>query len=179
MYENQSKLNQHPSKNNSQINAPMWIDFRSNLARFWGRGKPQSSWLGAGETRILFSITFWIDFWLICYRFSTPKSIKIRSKTINQSSQRHNNQKTKILTNRWFLQYSRALGYVMLCTKINKNWTNIHQKTTLKSMLQFWSILEPTWLYIGRVLGSRWGQDGAKMAPNRFKNLSQNQSKKW
>ena len=26
---------QHPLENNSQINAQMWIDFRSNLARFW------------------------------------------------------------------------------------------------------------------------------------------------
>ena len=43
-------------------------------------------------------------------------------------------------------------------------------------MLQFWSILEPTWLYFGGGFG---GQDGAKMAPNRFKNRSQNRSKKW
>ena len=57
----------------------------------------------------------------------------------------------------------------MLCTKINKNWTNIHQKTTLKSMLQFWSILEPTWLYFGRVLGvkmgPRWHQIASKIDP--------------
>ena len=26
---------QHPSKNNSQINAPILIDFRTNLALFW------------------------------------------------------------------------------------------------------------------------------------------------
>ena len=65
------------------------------------------------------------------------------------------------------LQYDRALGYVMLYTKINKKWSNIHQKTTLKSMLQFWSILEPTWLYFGKVLGDkpRWHQIGSKINP--------------
>ena len=37
----------------------------------------------------------------------------------------------------------------MLCTKINKNCANIHPKTTLKSMLQCGSILDPTWLDFG------------------------------
>ena len=37
----------------------------------------------------------------------------------------------------------------MLCTKINKNCANIHPKTTLKSMLQRGSLLDPTWLDFG------------------------------
>ena len=37
-------------------------------------------------------------------------------------------------------------------------------------MLQFWSILEPTWLYFGRVLGAKldpkWYQIAVKIDPN-------------
>ena len=61
-----------------------------------------------------------------------------------------------------FLQYNRALGYVMLSTKSHKNRPNIHQKTALKFMLQFSSILEPTWLCFEKVWGTRWGPDGTK-----------------
>ena len=63
-----------------------------------------------------------------------------------------------------FLQYIRALGYVMLCTTINKNRPNILQKTVLKSMLQLGSILEPTWLHFGRVLGAKMGPSWFQMA---------------
>ena len=75
-----------------------------------------------------------------------------------------------MLKNHCNLEYDRALGYVMLYTKINKTWSNIHQKTTLKSMLQFWSILEPTWLYFGKVWGAKlepkWYQIALKIDPN-------------
>ena len=68
-----------------------------------------------------------------------------------------------------FLQYNRALGYVMLYTKINKHGANIHQKTTLKSMLQCSLILETTWLYFGKVwgvkMGPRWHQIASKIDP--------------
>ena len=66
--------------------------------------------------------------------------------------------------NHYNLQYDRALGYVMLYTKINQKWSNIHQKTTLKSMLQFWSILEPTWLHFGRGLGVKMEPSGHQIA---------------
>ena len=60
---------------------------------------------------------------------------------------------------------NRALGHVMLGTKINKNRPNIHQKTALKSTLQFGSILEPTWLHFGRILGAKMGPSWLQMAP--------------
>ena len=69
---------------------------------------------------------------------------KINQKSIKTSSQQHNNQKTKMLKFHKFLQYNRALGYVMLSTKINQNRPNINQNTDLKFMLQFGPILEPT-----------------------------------
>ena len=57
------------------------------------------------------------------------------------------------------LQYNRALGYVMLFTKIYKNRLNNLQKTALKSMLEVGAILEPTWPHLGTVLRP-------KMEPN-------------
>ena len=55
----------------------------------------------------------------------------------------------------------------MLCTKINNKCSNIHQKTTLKSMLQCGSIFDPTWLDFGKVLGvkmaPRWHQIASKI----------------
>ena len=36
------------------------------------------------------------------------------------------------------------------------------KKAALKFMLQFSSILEPTWLCYGNVWGTRWGPDGTK-----------------
>ena len=53
----------------------------------------------------------------------------------------------------------------MLGSKIGKNRPNILPKTTLKSMLQFRSILEPTWLQFGRVLGAKMGSNWLQMAP--------------
>ena len=64
-----------------------------------------------------------------------------------------------------FLQYNRALGHVMLCTKIDKHRPNIPQKTALKSMLQVGSILEPTWVNFGRVWGVKMGPSWLQMAP--------------
>ena len=72
------------------------------------------------------------------------------------------------------LQYHRALGHIMLSTKIDKNRLNILQKTASKSMLQLGSVLEPTWLHVGKVLG---GQNVAKLAPIGFKNRSQKRNK--
>ena len=53
-------------------------------------------------------------------------------------------------------------GHSMLRQKINNKGSNIHQKTPLKFMLQFGSILESAWLDLGRGWGSKWSQ---KMAP--------------
>ena len=70
-----------------------------------------------------------------------------------------------MLKNHYVLQYNRALGHVMLSTKIYKNRPNILQKTAPKSMLQLGSILEPTWLHFGRVLGAKMGPSWLQMAP--------------
>ena len=68
-----------------------------------------------------------------------------------------------------FLQYIRDLDYVTLCTNIHQNRPNILQKTALKSMLRLRSILEPTWLHFGRVLGvkmePRWHEIAPKIDP--------------
>ena len=69
-----------------------------------------------------------------------------------------------MLKNHCVLQYNRALGHVMLSTKIDKNRSNILQKTASKSMLQLGSILEPTWLHFGRVLGVKIGPSWLQMA---------------
>ena len=50
----------------------------------------------------------------------------------------------------------------MLHTKFYKKRTHIHQKTPLKSRPQLASILEPTWLHFGKVLGAMLGQLGTK-----------------
>ena len=53
----------------------------------------------------------------------------------------------------------------MLSQQINKKRSNIHQKTTLKSRPQLESILEPTWLHFGRVLGAKLGPSWHQIAP--------------
>ena len=53
---------------------------------------------------------------------------------------------------------STMLRCVLQSIKIDQTFI---QKTALKSMLRLRSILEPTWLHFGRVLG-------AKMGPSRF-----------
>ena len=63
------------------------------------------------------------------------------------------------------LQYNRALGHVMLSTKIDKNRPNILQKTAPKSMLQLGSILEPTWPHFVP-------QNPPKMKPSGLQNRS-------
>ena len=105
----------------------------------------------------LFFDRFFID-------FRCQNQPKIYQKSIPKSSQEHINKKLKTSILYCNLQYIRALGYVMLCTKFKKKKTFIiHQKTFLKSTSQLASILGPTWLHFWRVLGS-------KMGPNRFKN---------
>ena len=157
-----------------RFGTPIFFNFGPNLAPTWPptwapnrpkidpRAIQNPSQLASCFRLVLGSI---FDRFLIDFR--PQNRSKINQNSIKTSSQQHNNQKTKMLKNHWFLQYNRALGYVMLSTKINKNRPNIHQKTALKFMLQFWSILEPTWLYFGRVLGAkmgpRWHQIVAKI----------------
>ena len=80
-----------------------------------------------------------------------------------------------MLKKHYVLQYNRALGHVMLNTKVDKNRLNILLKTASKSMLQLGSILEPTWLHFGRVF---WVKNVAKLAPIGSKNRSKKRYKK-
>ena len=54
-------------------------------------------------------------------------------------------------------------GHVILDQKINKNRPNILLKTTLKTIVQLGSILEPTWVYFGRFWVPSWSQVGTKI----------------
>ena len=69
-----------------------------------------------------------------------------------------------MLKNLWFYRYGRALGYVMLNTKIDKNRPSILLKTAPKSTLQFVSILEQTLTKFAPFWEGFGGQDGAKLA---------------
>ena len=66
----------------------------------------------------------------------------------------------------------------MLCTKFNKNGAKIPSKTTVKSTSQLGSILEPTWLHFGRVLGAklepRWHQIAPKVDSKKYEKKNQN-----
>ena len=57
------------------------------------------------------------------------------------------------------LQYIRALGYVMLCTKLKKKWYRNPFKNSSQINTKLGSILHPTWLHFGRFLDP-------KMEPN-------------
>ena len=57
------------------------------------------------------------------------------------------------------LQYSRALGYVMLYTKLNKKWYRNPFNNSSQINTKLGSILHPTWLHFGRFLDP-------KMEPN-------------
>ena len=53
----------------------------------------------------------------------------------------------------------------MWCSETNQNGANIYQKTGLKSTPQLVSILEPTWLHFGMVLGVKMGPSWHQIAP--------------
>ena len=66
------------------------------------------------------------------------------------------------------LDIKKGLHVVALFQKINKNDAKILSKTAFKSTPQLGSILWPTWLHFGRVLGVKmdpsWHQIASKMA---------------
>ena len=96
----------------------------------------------------------------ICMDFWFPNRPKINQNSIKKSTQHHNNQKTKKLIIPRQGRWNRALGHVMLATKMYKNPHSNLQKTGLKST--------PTWFDFV-----------TKLAPNRFRNDSPNPYKKW
>ena len=115
---------------------------------------------------------FLIDFWSIFDPQINKKSIKNRSKS------QPNRPTTKIAKSMKNVEtvYSFCyFGLVMLWWKINKNGAEIPSKTTVKSTPQLASILNPTWLHFGTVLGAKlepsWHQIASKVDPkNETKN---------
>ena len=93
-------------------------------------------------------------------------------KIIPKASQQANNEKSKIAQIRCNLQYDRALGYFNLGRKTKKNVSNILRKLASKTILQFASILDPTWLHFGRVLAPKlkpsWHQNALKINPRTY-----------
>ena len=117
------------------------------------------------QNGIWFLIDFLIDFWSILIDFRPQNQPKTNPKSKKKSSQQHNYQKMKKLISTRQGRWNRALGHVTLGTKISKNRPNIIHKTALKSMLHFWSILDPTWLHFGRLLEAKMGPSWLQMAP--------------
>ena len=99
--------------------------------------------------------------------FRLPNRPKINQNSIKKSTQHHNNQKTKKLIITRQGRWNRALGHVMLATKMYKNPHSNLQKTGLKSTPQLGSILWPTWPHFGRVWGVKmdpsWHQIASEM----------------
>ena len=62
------------------------------------------------------------------------------------------------------LQYIRALGYVMLCTKLKKKWYRNPFKNSSQINTKLGSILHPTWLHFGRVLDPKMEQNSLQIA---------------
>ena len=148
---------------------PSFSDFGANLAPTWlptwAQNRPKidpRAIQNPSQLASCFRSPFGSIFYRFLMDFRPQNRPKINQKSIKRSSQQHNNQKAKMLKKHCVLQYNRALGHVMLSTKIDKNRLNILLETASKSMLQLGSILEPTWLHFGRVLG---GQNVAKLAP--------------
>ena len=93
------------------------------------------------QNGILFWITFWMAFWLIFGGFSASTSTKNQSKInqeVNPTTQQPKYRKTiKFSVSSTFFIDLNYFALGMLNPRIHKKRSNIHPKTTLKSMLQF------------------------------------------
>jgi len=100
-----------------------------------------------------------MDFCSFFGRFLTSKSTENQSKInqkVNPTAQQPKYRKNIKFGNgsTFFIDFSySSLG--MLRSKINKNGAKIPSKTSVKSTSQQGSILEPTWLHFGEVLGAK------------------------
>ena len=145
--------------------APSWLPtWLQNRPKIGPRAIQNPSQLAS-----CFPSPFGCDFYRFLMDFRPPNQPNIKGKSINKSHQQHNNKKTKMFKNHWFLQYIRVLDDVTERATIHKKRPSIFQKIALKSMLQLGSILEPTWLHFGRVLGAKrepsWLQMVSKIDP--------------
>ena len=113
----------------------------------------------------LFFDRFFID-------FRCQNEPKIYQKSTPKSSQEHINKKLKTSILYCNLQYIRALGYVMLCTKLKKNDTEILSKIALKSTPN----LDRFCTQLGSILGGFWSPRWNQIPSNRFKNQPSNRS---
>ena len=112
---------------------------------------------------------FWVDFGFNLDLKTTPKSIpKSFLKLLNKLT-------TKIAKMR-FSYYVFTIftyfGSLNMCCKTVKNVSNIHPKIASKTMFQFASVLDPTWLHFGRVLAPKlepsWHQNALKIDPRTY-----------
>ena len=75
-------------------------------------------------------------------------------------------EKSKIAQIPCNLQYDRAVGYFYLGRKTIKNVSTILRKLATKTILQFGSILDPTWLILGGFWVPSWSQVSTKIEKN-------------
>ena len=137
---------------------PVAIDFSSILGPSWGprwlqnRSKidPKSS-----SKIYKFSNRFLINFFLILDRFLTPSGSQNRSKfdqqinTTTQQSKNKNLKKPCVFS----IQSCPRPCWIMLK---NRSKSNQHpSKNRSQNNAQVGSILEPTWLHFGTVLGTK------------------------
>ena len=148
------------------------MDFGPNLAPTWApRWTPNRSKIAPRDIRNRFKIVsyFWSLLWpifdIFLADFRPQNQSKINQKSINKPFKQHNNKKSKKCISYWQGQWIRAFGHVMLCTKFNKIGAKIPSKTSVKSTSQLGSILEPTWLHFGRVLGAKLEPRSHQIAP--------------
>ena len=111
------------------------------------------------KSHLIFDLFFDRFFHWFFIDFRCQNRPKIYHKSIPKSSQEHINKKLKTSILYCNLQYIRALGYVMLCTKFNKKWYRNPFKNSSQINTKLGSILHPTWLHFGRFLEP-------KMEPN-------------
>ena len=152
------------------------IDFEANLAPTWPQLGPQihpKIHPRATKNRSQIASYFWSVFWSIFHwffiDFRCQNQPKIYQKSIPKSSQEHINKKLKTSILYCNLQYIRALGYVMLCTKLKKKWYRNPFKNSSQINTKLGSILHPTWLHFGRFLE-------VKMEPNSLQDVFKMQS---
>ena len=106
---------------------------------------------------------------------------------MKKSTQQHNNHSIEkpinfVIALRFFIDFSySSLG--MLRSKINKKGAKNPSKTSVKSTPQQRSILEPTWLHFGRVLGTKlkpsWHQIASKVDAKRYQKNDHLLDRSW
>ena len=112
---------------------------------------------------------FLVDFGSNLDLKTTPKSIqKSFLKLLNKLTTKI----AKMLFSYYVFTIFTYFGSLNMCCKTVKNVSNIHPKIASKTMFQFASVLDPTWLHFGRVLAPKlepsWHQNALKIDPRTY-----------